>query len=80
MTSLESDVVMAKRMMALAKSPNKLQQKVTDNKWDKRSTIWKCMDASEMPDDPQLNETVLRDLTMRVYQIRQAKSFDCVGV
>ena len=30
--SLESDVVMAKRITALAKSPNKLQQKVTDNK------------------------------------------------
>ena len=74
-TSLESDVVMAKRMMALAKSPNKNQQKVTDNKWYKRRTIWKCMDASEMPDIPQLNETELRDLTMGVYQIRQAKSY-----
>lgn len=74
-TSLESDAVMAKRMMALAKSDNKLQQKVTDNKWDKRRTIWKSMDASEMPDFPQLNETELRDLTMGVYQIRQAKSY-----
>ena len=46
-------------MMALAKSANKLQQKVTDNKWDKRSTIWKCIDASEMPDFTQLNETQL---------------------
>ena len=74
-TSLESDAVMAKRMMTLAKSPNRLQQKVTDNKWDKRRTIWKTMDASEMPDFPQLNENELRDLTMGVYQIRQAKSY-----
>lgn len=74
-TSLESDAVMAKRMMDLAKSPNKLQQKVTDNKWDKKRTIWKSMDASEMPDFPELNEEELRDLTMGVYQIRQAKSY-----
>ena len=31
-TSLESDAVMAKRMMELAKSANKLQQNVTDSK------------------------------------------------
>lgn len=75
MTSLESDAVMAKRMMALAKSANKLQQKLMDNKWDKRRTIWEIMDASEIPDFPQLNKTELRDLTMGVYQIRQAKSY-----
>ena len=34
-TSLESDAVMAKRMMTLAKSDNKLHQKVIENKWDK---------------------------------------------
>ena len=28
-----------------------------------------------MPDFPQLNEAELRDLTMGVYQIRQAKSY-----
>ena len=33
------------------------------------------MSASEMPDFPQLNETELRDLTMGVYQIRQAKFY-----
>ena len=33
------------------------------------------MSASEMPHFPQLNETELRDLTMGVYQIRQAKSY-----
>ena len=33
------------------------------------------MDASEMPDFPQLSKAELRDLTMGVYQIRQAKSY-----
>ena len=33
------------------------------------------MDASEMPEFPQLNEEELRDLTMGVYQIRQANSY-----
>ena len=74
-TSLESDAVMAKRMMTLAKSDNKLHQKVIENKKDKRRTIWKTMDASEMPEFPQLNEKELRDITMGVYQIRQAKSY-----
>ena len=52
-TSLESDTVMAKRMMTLAKSDIKLHQKVIENKWDKRRTIWKTMDASEMPEFQQ---------------------------
>ena len=62
-------------MMSLAMSPNKLKQKVTDNKLGKRRTIWETMDVSEMPNFPQLNETELRDLTMGVYQIRQAKCY-----
>ena len=74
-TSLESDAVIVKRMMALARSSNKLQQNVTDNKWGKRHTIWKTMDVSEMPDFLQPNENELRDLTMGVYQIRQAKCY-----
>ena len=52
-TSLESDAVIARRTMALAKSASKLQQKATDNnKWDKKRTIWKTMDVSKMPDLP----------------------------
>ena len=66
---------MAKRMMTLAKSDSMLHQKVIENKWDKRRNIWKPMDASEMPEFPQLNEEELRNLTMGVYQIRQAKSY-----
>ena len=74
-TSLESDAVIAKLMMALARSSNKLQQNATDNKWDKRRNIWKTIEVSEMPDLPQLNENELRDLTMGVYKIRQAKCY-----
>ena len=33
------------------------------------------MDVSEMPEFPQLNENELRDLTMGVYQVRQAKCY-----
>ena len=74
-TSLESDAVMAKRMMTLAKSDNKLHQKAIENKWDKRRTIWKTMDASETQKFLQLNEEELRNLTMGAYQTRQAKSY-----
>ena len=67
-TSLETAAaVIAKRMLTLAKSPNKLQQEVIENKWDKKRAIWKTMDETEMPDLPQLNEPELRDLTMGVY-------------
>ena len=67
--------MMAKRMMTLAKSDNKLHQKVIENKKDKRRTIWKTMDASEISELPQLYEKELRDITMGVYQIRQAKIY-----
>ena len=46
-TSFETDVaVIAKRVTILAKSSNKLQQKVIENKWDKKRAIWKTMDES----------------------------------
>ena len=66
MRSLETDAVLAKRMMTLAKSPNKLQQKVIENTWDQKRIIWKTMDESEMPDPPQLTEAKLRALTIGV--------------
>ena len=56
MTSLETDDVVAKRMTTLSTSHNKLERKVIASKWDKKRTIWKTMDESEMPDLPQLNE------------------------
>ena len=62
-------------MMTLWKSAKKLQQKVVDEKCDKRRILLKIPDASEMQDFLQLNETDLRDLTVYVYQIRQAKSY-----
>ena len=55
-TSLESNAVIAKRMMALARSSNKLQQNVNDNMWDKRHTIWKTMDVSDFL-QPNENES-----------------------
>ena len=38
-TSTDSDKVIARRMMALAKSPNKLQDKVMKSDWDKKRVI-----------------------------------------
>ena len=40
-TSTDSDKVIARRMMALAKSPNRLQDKVMKSGWDKKQVIWK---------------------------------------
>ena len=74
-TSLESDALIAKCMMALARSLNKLQQKVTDNKWGLKVHHLKTMNVTAMPDFPQLNEFELTDLTMGVNQIFRAKTY-----
>ena len=63
-TSFETDVVIAERMMMLSKEQNKRLQKVMVNKWDKKHTIWKRFDEAEIVDFPKLNENELRVLTM----------------
>ena len=60
---------MTKRKMTESKSANKPHHKITDKYWNKRHTICKTMNVSEMPDFPQLNVTEIKDLTMDVYQI-----------
>lgn len=74
-TSPESDEVIAKRMMAQAKNPNKLQCTVVANGWDKKRVIWEKINESELNDFPELTENELRDLTMGVYQLKQARCY-----
>ena len=51
-TSLKPDAVIAKKGMTLTKSPNKLQQKAIEKKWDKMFSIWKTKTETDMPDLP----------------------------
>ena len=74
-TSKDSDKVIARRMMALAKTPNKLQDKVLKNGWDKKRVIWKKIDDEKLENFPEMTEDELRDLTMGIYQLKQAKSY-----
>ena len=74
-TSKDSDKVIARRMMALAKTPNKLQDKVVKNGWDKKWVIWKKMDDEKLENFPEMTEDELKDLTMGIYQLKQAKSY-----
>ena len=64
-------------MMALAKSPNKLQGTVDANVWDKKWLIWKKVDGSNLETfpEPYVTENELRDdLTMDIHQSKQATS------
>ena len=74
-TSSESDGILAKRMMVLAKSSNTLQGKVFKHSWDKKRVIWKKINDSNLEDFPELTENELRDLTMGIYQLKQAESY-----
>lgn len=74
-TSLEKDEVIAKRMMILAKRPNKLQSKVLKNGWDKKRVIWEKVQDADIENFPELTENELRDLTMGIYQLKQAQSY-----
>ena len=73
--SSESDGILAKRMMVLAKSSNTLQSKVFKHSWDKKRVIWKKINDSNLQDFPEVTENELRDLTMCIYQLKQAESY-----
>ena len=54
--STDSDKVIARRMVALAKSPNKLQDKVMKTGWDKKRVTWKKIDDTKLDNFPELTE------------------------
>ena len=74
-TSSESDGILAKQMMLLAKSSHSLQSKVFEHSWDKKRVIWKKTNDSNLKDFPELMENELRGLTMCIYQLKQAESY-----
>ena len=74
-TSTDSEEVIARRLMALAKCANKLQDKVMKSGWDKKRVIWKKINDTKLDNFQELTEDELRDLTMGVYQLQQAKTY-----
>ena len=61
--------------MALANSPNKLQDKVMKSGWNKKWVIRKTIDDTKLENFPELTEDELRDLKMGIYQLKQAESY-----
>ena len=57
--------------MALEK---KQQDKVVRNGWDKKRVIWEKIDDVKLENFPGITEDELSDLTMVVYQLKQARS------
>ena len=61
--------------MALAKCPNKLQDKVMKSGWDKKRVIWKKINDTKLDNFSDLTEDELRDLTKGIYQLKQVQSY-----
>lgn len=44
--------------------------------WDRRSSLWKAMDAADVPTDfPILTEEEIRNITLGTYQVVMAKAY-----
>lgn len=69
------DLVLANRMLQISRQPNLLQQRVESKKWATRRVIWETLSSSSITDFPQLTLDEIRQLTLGVYQIKQAKSY-----
>ena len=70
------DEAIALKMLSLAKKPNSLEIRVEKENLNQKKTVWKNLDASDAADDfPKLSETDVRNLTLGVYQLKQARSY-----
>ena len=74
-SSAEYDIL-AKRMLKLAKLPTNCRPNEKKNDWDSRTKApGKLVDDTDRDDFPQLTEAEMRDMTMVVYQLKQADSY-----
>ncbi|CAH2092630.1 unnamed protein product [Euphydryas editha] len=71
----EDERIMAQRMIRLSRQSNTLKIKVEEKGWIKKRVIWKEMSADDLQDFPRLMFQELCDLTMGIYQLKQAKSY-----
>ena len=62
-----SDKTIAKRIMILVKTPNKLQYKVVRKGWDEKWVIWEKNDDAKLENFQEITEDELRDMKMGVY-------------
>ena len=57
------------KMLHLSRQINTLRQRVEDENLERRSIIWKSLDNC-LADFPHLDETALRNIACRVYQLK----------
>jgi hypothetical protein len=70
-----NDDFLASRMLALLKNKNHLQERVIEEGLDRQRATWVEMDESSFEDFPKLDYKQLRELTLGIYQLKQARSY-----
>ena len=74
--SSSDDTELAEKLKKLnMKVSNHLQKKVLDEKLVTRRAVWQKMEEEALEDFPKLSDSQLQDLTLGIYQIKQAKSY-----
>uniref|UniRef100_K1RG30 Uncharacterized protein n=1 Tax=Magallana gigas TaxID=29159 RepID=K1RG30_MAGGI len=72
----EDDQAIASKMLYLSQKGNELRELVENEGWDRRSSLWKAMDADDVATDfPILTEEEIRNITLGTYQVKMAKAY-----
>lgn len=71
----ESAAIIGQRMLSLSKQRNDLAEKVEDENWSRKTVIWEKIDENAVTDFPRLTFEELKELTLGVYQLKQASSY-----
>ncbi|CAC5377200.1 unnamed protein product [Mytilus coruscus] len=70
----DNEEVLAAKMLHLSKNVNTLKQRVEEENFERRKTIWKEPD-NNLDDFPRLDEEDLRNITCGVYQMKLSTSY-----
>lgn len=69
----EDDQAIASKMLYLSRKGYELRDLVENEGWDRRSSLWKAMDADDVATDfPILTEEEIRNITLGTYQVKMA--------
>lgn len=71
----ENEQIVAQRMLRSLRIPNTLQIRIEKENWARKRIVWQDLDAASMEDIPKLTYDELHDITLGIYQLKQAKSY-----
>lgn len=66
---------LALKMLQLSQSPNRLQERIETNNLIRKYSKWIPLTETSVCNFPKMTEGEIRDLTLGVYQIKQAKNY-----